>query len=410
MQALVPALTGLARVLVGDDPEAAERAAERAVTLGFGMNDAEALLAAATVAIQRKDRRRATELASRAGEVARPRRDRAAIAEALELQGRAASDAADAAPLLEEAIAVWRELGSPVGEARAMLALALIVGGEYGERLATEAERKLQELGARGLAAAASTALARLRAEQPHELAIQTLGGFRLRRHGELVPLAEWRSKKARDLLKLLVTRRGGILTRDAAMEALWPEGDPARTTNRLSVALSTLRGVLDPDRKFDANHFVVGVPGGIRLNLEHAEIDVERFLAEAETALRLDRGGEADAAQRHLSVADAVYLGDFLEEDAYEDWAAPLREDARLTFGLVGKTMAAYALRAEDHATAVRCLSRVIEKDRHDETAHLSLVSALSAAGRHGDARRAYARYSGRMAEIGVEPTSFPT
>lgn len=47
----------------------------------------------------------------------------------------------------------------------------------------------------------------------------------------------------------------------------------------------------------------------------------------------------------------------------------------------------------------------RVLERDPYDEAAHLALVASLSAASRHGDARRAYRRYSERMREIGVEP-----
>jgi DNA-binding SARP family transcriptional activator len=50
-----------------------------------------------------------------------------------------------------------------------------------------------------------------------------------------------------------------------------------------------------------------------------------------------------------------------------------------------------------------------VLSRDPYDERAHLQLVSALSAAGRHGEARRAYRAYSGRMAEIDVEPAPFP-
>ena len=38
-----------------------------------------------------------------------------------------------------------------------------------------------------------------------------------------------------------------------------------------------------------------------------------------------------------------------------------------------------------------------------------ISRSSPLAATGRHGDARRAYRRYAERLAEIGVEPASFP-
>ena len=66
-----------------------------------------------------------------------------------------------------------------------------------------------------------------------------------------------WQSRKARDLLKILAARRGRPLTRDAAAEALWPNEHPGPLPNRLSVALSTLRKVLDPERVAPADHFI---------------------------------------------------------------------------------------------------------------------------------------------------------
>src|SRR5207249_5710100 len=80
---------------------------------------------------------------------------------------------------------------------------------------------------------------------------VMTLGAFGVIRRGKAVALSEWRSKKARDLLKILVARRGRATPREMLMEALWPEEPPERTENRLSVAVAVLRGVLDPDRRF---------------------------------------------------------------------------------------------------------------------------------------------------------------
>lgn len=83
------------------------------------------------------------------------------------------------------------------------------------------------------------------------DVAVRSLGALSVCRGGEVVSAGEWQSRKARDLLKILVSRRGRPATRDALIEALWPEQDPSRTPNRLSVALSTARAVLDPERRF---------------------------------------------------------------------------------------------------------------------------------------------------------------
>jgi DNA-binding SARP family transcriptional activator len=270
--------------------------------------------------------------------------------------------------------------------------------------VAREAEARLRELGARPQMAAADPEPAAAPA-----VAIQALGRFRVLRDGAPVPRSAWRSRKARDLLKMLVARHGHPVSRDALIEALWPGEDPARCANRLSVALSTLRGVLDPERHFDADRFVVSSAGAVSLDLDHVAVDLEAFLGEAAAGLALHDEGRAAQAHARLSAAEAAYAGDLLEEDLYEDWAVAAREQARDMYVRVARRLAGDAHAAGDHDGAVRLLLRVLERDAYDEEAHLALVAALVDAGRHGEARRAFRVYRGRMDEVGVEPASFP-
>ncbi len=118
---------------------------------------------------------------------------------------------------------------------------------------------------------------------------------------------------------------------------------------------------------------------------------------------------GQAEVAGTLLTRAETAYAGDFLEEDPYEDWAVVLREEARSTYVAVAMALADRAGSLGDHDGAARYLLRVLSRDPYDERAHLQLVGALSAAGRHGEARRMYRAYCDRMAEIEVEPTPFP-
>jgi len=161
-----------------------------------------------------------------------------------------------------------------------------------------------------------------------YRITIRTLGVFAVFRGGDAVPACAWQSKKARDVLKILVMRRGRPTMRDVVIEALWPEQDPRRTSNRLSVALSTVRSVLDPERRFPADWFIRADRYTARLDLEHVDVDIERFFALAGAGLARHRN-RFEAASL-LARAEAAYTGDFLEEDLYEDWAAPLRAEAQ--------------------------------------------------------------------------------
>jgi ATP/maltotriose-dependent transcriptional regulator MalT len=389
LQALVPGLYQLAKVLVDDDPEQAARLADRAVSYGWP-DPAWALNAVGWIALVHGDRERAASAAAEAARAARDRRDRFGLAESLELEALAATDPAQTSRCLEEALAIWRELGNPLRQAVVELARARLLH----EGDAHAAEATLRRHGVR-ISPAGPAGLLRFVAPEPSvPVAIETLGGFRVIRDGLPVALAEWQSRKARDLLKILVARRGRAAPRDYFMEALWPEEDPARLANRLSVALNVLRGVLDPGRRFPADHFVSADRSAVALRSENVRVDVEQFLADAEAGA--------------LAAAEAAYAGDFLE-DSYEDWSVPLREEARAAYVGVARSLAESAAAAGEHDAACRYLLRILERDRYDEHAHLALVSALADAGRHGEARRCFRSYHARMAEIAVEPAPFP-
>lgn len=225
-------------------------------------------------------------------------------------------------------------------------------------------------------------------------VSIRTMGGFRVERDGAPITNKEWRSKKARQLLKILVARRGRPVHREQLMEILWPDdADPARV-NRLAVAVSTVRNVLDPDRVHPTDYFVVSSDQTIRVDLDHLVIDVEEFLKTASTA-NVDHGWSETVLQ--------LYVGEFLGEDVYEDWSHSLREEVRATYLRALDEHARSELEADPERGLLAYL-RVLEEDPWDERAHIFIVDTLTLLGRHGEARRAHARYVARMTEIGVD------
>jgi ATP/maltotriose-dependent transcriptional regulator MalT/DNA-binding SARP family transcriptional activator len=402
LQGLVPAQAGLAQVLAGDEPRRARKLAEQAVGHGPGMSYVAAQLAAGWVTLARGERRQAARLADAAARTARSRRDRVGIATALELRAMAAAEPAAELARLGEAATIWAAVGNQVGQARNALAVARLEGADGAA--VERAEARLRALGVRVRAEAGAGLLHAVAAPALAPVQVQALGGFRVLRAGVPVGAEEWRSRKARDLLKLLISRRGRPTTRELAMEALWPGEAPERLSNRLSVALSTVRAVLDPERRLPPDRFVAADKHV--LWLADLAVDVEEFLAAARAGLA---AAGTPAAVGLLTTAEAAYAGDYLEDDPYDDWAVPLREEAREAYVAVARALARLAAQAGEHDRAVRYHLRVLEHDVYDEEAHLGLARVLSEAGRHGEARRRYRLYTGRMAEIGVEAAPFP-
>lgn len=404
VQALVPALAGLARVLAEDEPSLALELATRARDAGPMLGHAQALLATAEVHLAGGELETAGQVAETALSFARGRRDPAAMAEALELLAASGSDPEGR---LSEAIAIWDSLGNPLGTARAGLRLAGRIGGDEPEVL--QLRSALRRLGARRLADEADRLLDELRLQSRPDVSIGVLGGFRVLIGGKPLSATAWQSKKARDIVKMLIARRGKPLHREVLIDQLWPDDDSSKAGSRLSVALSVIRGVLDPAKALAPDHHLEADRETISLRVDHLEIDLEAFHDAAAAGLAAARRGDADRATALLEQAEAAYAGDLFEEDPYEDWALPAREEARATYVSVANWLAERSSSQGDHDAAVRYLLRILQRDPFDENAHLRLVRVMIEARRHGEARRLYRQYCSRMEELGIEAARYP-
>ncbi|MGH3605300.1 MAG: BTAD domain-containing putative transcriptional regulator [Pseudonocardiaceae bacterium] len=396
---LSSALIGLARIGATDDLTLARERAVEAVALGEGLRKVPALLARGWVELMGGDRPRASADANRAAAAARQRRDNPGLAEAITLSVLAADDPAAGAPLLREAIGIWQEAGCLLEEAATRL-VAAHIGAPLPSSDAERAHQTLRDYGVDVESRRAAGPLGVLMRSAP-AVSIQTLGGFRVTRDGVAVPTTEWKSKKARDLLKILVARRRPT-PREQLMELLWPEVDPAVASNRLSVLLSALRDVLQP--RPSGEDPLISTGGAVSLNRAQVSIDVDKFLTQATAALSAERSKEPDVTAR-LVAAVAAYTGDFLEDDPYHEWAGGLAEEVRATHMALLRALAARLRDAGDTDAVVRYTLRLLEQDCYDEEAHLNLVGVLLNAGRLGEARRHYESYVRRMTEMGVSP-----
>ena len=116
----------------------------------------------------------------------------------------------------------------------------------------------------------------------------RTLGGFAVVRDGRTVELSEWRSRKARDVLKFLVSRRGRPVPVRPIDRGALARREPRPLSNRLAVAVATLRGVLDPGRRHGSDRYIGGDQEALWIQPGGAAIDVDLFLADATAALAL--------------------------------------------------------------------------------------------------------------------------
>ncbi|HEX8626844.1 MAG TPA: BTAD domain-containing putative transcriptional regulator, partial [Catenuloplanes sp.] len=396
----------LARVLLPDHPAEAARHADEAARHATDELRIPALLAQGWVAVAGGDRDTARLRADEAAALARHSGRRAALAEALELRAAGETDPGRARGALREAQAIWTDAGAVGNAARILVALSRLPGASPDDRFAAlmAAERLAAgnvaiDLSGPAVGTAPDTTPRRT------DVMVRTLGRFEVQVAGRAVPPAAWQSRRARDLLRLLVARRGRPVPRAQLCEVLWPDDDPTKTGHRLSVLLSIVRGVLDPDRVFPSDHYLLTDAASVALDVTHLRVDVVEFLGAVGHGRRLIDRDAAAEARTVLAAAVGDYRADVFEDEPDVDWAEPLREQARAAYLSALRMLADSHRAARSPAAAVDCLLRLLEKDPYDERAHRALVRTLVAGGQHGEARRAFGRYHEAMRAIAVRP-----
>jgi DNA-binding SARP family transcriptional activator len=403
------ARAGLGRLLARTDPARARELSDRAIAESIEHDRVDHVLSGAWIAACQDRTAEARELAQTAIAACGVAPGRSvALGSAMELLALLSDDVSRGVAGLEEAAGIWDRIGNAAAAAANRLARAVLEDGPTGDA-ATAARAALRAAGVRPAAASGAGILALIPTAGGAGLSVRILGAFAVVRGGRPVPIGEWKSRKARDLLKILVSRRGSPIARDELIDLLWPDADPAATANQLSVALSLLRRVLDPQRSGRVDQFVAADRQAVALRLETLEVDLEAFVTEARDGLDRLAGGRADEAERTLARAEARYAGDAFPEDPYSEWAIAVREEARGLYVRVASGLASLAMDRGDPGFAARTLRRALVVEPYDEEAHLGLARALATAGRRPDARRAYQDYVGRMAELGVEPAPYP-
>lgn len=390
LQVLVPALAGLAR-LATDDAQEARVAAEEAERVAPPYLRACALTARGWAALTEGDRALAHDRARAAVCAARAARQADALANALELQAATGVEAAAAREALTEAAAIWRRSGAEPATDRMLVQLGGLAGADGTARVA--ARQAAERLVALGVPVASAFPSVRVR----------VLGQFEVLVDGQPVPLPAWRSRQARTLLKILVARRGRPAPRAELCELLWPDDDPLRTAHRLSVLLLAVRGVLDPARRVAADHYVRADAAGISLDLSQVTVDAEDLLADVAHGVHLAAAGDLRGSREALAGADTAYRGDVFDDEPYSDWADGLREQVRAAWLRALHGLARLCRRAGELEQAALHLVRMLAADPYDEASHRALVEVLAGAGRHGEARRAFARWTRAMRAIDV-------
>ena len=308
------------------------------------------------------------------------------------------------------------------GPLRAALAPTRPLGAETVHRAADylvdrgAAERAVPlylelEDGACAAGATAGTATA-LAPPPPATVAAGEPAGHRLTVHllGQLkvlldeVAVDDWPSGRGRSLFKYLVTHRTPWPRREQLMDAFWPEAAPAAARNSLNVAVHGLRRAF---RDRAGVEVVVLEDGGYRLGPGVALwLDVDEFELQVATGRRLETAGDLAGAAGAYERALALYQGDFLADDPYEDWPQTTREHLLLAYLDVLDRLSALSFGQHQYGACVALCRLLVARDPCREDAHRRLMRCFTRQGQPHLALRQYQACADALHhDLGVDP-----
>jgi DNA-binding SARP family transcriptional activator len=254
----------------------------------------------------------------------------------------------------------------------------------------------------RTLDRAALGGLSLVRDPDAQVLSVQLLGRLRVRLDDVAVDVRP--SSRGRSLFKYLVTHRDPWPLREQLMDTFWPEAAPAAARNSLNVAVHGLRRAF---RDSARGPVVVLEDGAYRLGPQlRLWLDSDEFEHHVAGGRQLEAAGVPAAAAAEYERALALYQGDFLADDPYEEWPATTREHLLLDYLDVLDRLSAIWFDGHQYGASVALCRLLVERDPCREDGHRRLMRCYSRQGQPHLALRQYQACADALdRDLGVEP-----
>jgi len=283
------------------------------------------------------------------------------------------------------------------------------IGRWLADTLGPAVHRQLRETARStgSVAAGAGQLLAALPAPPTHRTRIAVIGPMRLTRDGVPVDAPELRRARVRQLLGALAVRP--VLTRDQAMELLWPGLDPAKAARNMRVTLTHLRRLLEPDRSGgDASYHLRTDGDTIRLLAsEFLSVDLWTLDVLDKRAVQARADGDIDRTAALLADAVALWRGDPLPDLHRVRSPDVAVEVEQVRIRHVSHLLALSELRlvADDAAESFALAERALSLEPFDARGHRVVLAAALRGRRPAQIAAAHRRVSSALRQLGVAP-----
>lgn len=223
-------------------------------------------------------------------------------------------------------------------------------------------------------------------------LRIRLLGPFEAAKDGKAIPASAWSRPKTLQLLKLLLSEPGRTFTQDQLVDLLFPDLAPDNAVNNLQGRVSELRRALEPELpRGNASSYILRLPQGYGVQVEDIWLDTIEFERRLALAASCEQKQDWPNAIAHYEHALALYQGDLLEEDPYEEWTLAPRERLREQFSAALEALGECHARLGQYAHAIATCKRCLERSPCRESAYYALMVYYDLSGQRAEALKAY-------------------
>jgi DNA-binding SARP family transcriptional activator len=235
-------------------------------------------------------------------------------------------------------------------------------------------------------------------------LVIYCLGPFRVFQGDK--EITEWRSFKGRDILKYLLMYRDAPVAKDILTDVFWPEVDPKAARRNLHQTIYSLRQTLRGEQPtfhhiwFENECYFLNPQMDIWLDF----LEFEKYI---QAGKQLDHDESLEDAIKIYETAEQLYQGDFLQEDLYEDWPVVQRQNLFNRYLRLADRLTELYMLKHRYAAVVTICTKVLAKDRTNETAHRQLMQCYLVQGlRHLAVRQFRICDRALREELGILPS----
>jgi LuxR family transcriptional regulator, maltose regulon positive regulatory protein len=239
---------------------------------------------------------------------------------------------------------------------------------------------------------------------QATRLYLKTFGSIELRRGSWSGPELKIDKRRVRSLLAVLAAHAHTTLTRDQAIDLLWPDADADAGVNNLNQTVFQLRRYIDPGyRGGESPEYVISTSEQIGLNPELVMTDLEKVRS---LPARLTTAGW-DQRQHAARRAAGLVRGEFLADVRYEPWAATLQMAVHNEVRELLLPISLAPVTGYEIDVATQAATALVALDPFDEQATLALADCMARGGRRVAARDLIVRFVDRLqAELDEAPS----